>query len=51
MLFDLDGTLVDTASEFVVVVQALRAEYGLPPLEAALIAASVSNGARALVTL
>tara|TARA_R110001599_G_scaffold1478_5_gene7355 strand:- start:12200 stop:12889 length:690 start_codon:yes stop_codon:yes gene_type:complete len=51
VLFDLDGTLVDTASEFVVVVQALRAEYGLPPLEAALIAASVSNGARALVTL
>jgi|TARA_R100000005_G_C5003135_1_gene211172 phosphoglycolate phosphatase len=51
VLFDLDGTLVDTASEFVVVVQALRAEYGLPPLEATRICASVSNGARALVTL
>ncbi|MEQ9464641.1 MAG: HAD-IA family hydrolase [Haliea sp.] len=51
VIFDLDGTLVDTASEFVVVVQALRAEFDLPPLEPARIRASVSNGARALVTL
>jgi len=51
VIFDLDGTLVDTASEFVVVVQALRAEYDLPPLEPARIRASVSNGARALVAL
>ncbi|MEQ9395132.1 HAD family hydrolase [Haliea sp.] len=51
VIFDLDGTLVDTASEFVVVVQALRAEHDLPPLEPARICASVSNGARALVTL
>ena len=51
VIFDLDGTLVDTASEFVVVVQALRAEHDLPPLEPARIRASVSNGARALVTL
>lgn len=51
VLFDLDGTLVDTASEFVIVVQALRAEHDLPPLDPARIAASVSNGARALVTL
>ncbi len=51
VIFDLDGTLVDTASEFVVVVQALRGEYDLPPLEPERIRASVSNGARALVTL
>ncbi|QIB64674.1 HAD family hydrolase [Kineobactrum salinum] len=51
VIFDLDGTLVDTADEFVVVVQALRAEYQLPPLEPARIRANVSNGARALVTL
>lgn len=51
VIFDLDGTLVDTADEFVVVVQALRAEYELPPLEPAHIRATVSNGARALVTL
>lgn len=51
VIFDLDGTLVDTASEFVVVVQTLRTEYDLPPLEPERIRASVSNGARALVTL
>lgn len=51
VLFDLDGTLVDTASEFVVVVQTLRAEHGLGPLPEARIRASVSNGARALVSL
>ena len=51
VIFDLDGTLVDTADEFVVVVQALRAEHDLPPLEPRRIRASVSNGARALVTL
>lgn len=51
VLFDLDGTLVDTADEFVVVVQALRAEHGLPPMQAPRIRASVSSGARALVTL
>ncbi|NQY02589.1 MAG: HAD-IA family hydrolase [Halieaceae bacterium] len=51
VLFDLDGTLVDTAEEFVVVVQALRAEEGLAPMPAARIRQSVSNGARALVSL
>lgn len=51
VIFDLDGTLVDTASEFVVVVQALREEHGLDPLPEARIRASVSNGARALVSL
>lgn len=51
LLFDLDGTLVDTASEFVVVVQALRAEHDLPPMDEQRIRASVSNGARALTAL
>ncbi len=51
VLFDLDGTLVDTADEFVVVVQALRAEHGMSPMEPARIRRSVSNGARALVQL
>ena len=51
VLFDLDGTLVDTADEFVPVVQTLRAEHGLAPMDAARIRASVSNGARALVQL
>ena len=51
VIFDLDGTLVDTADEFVPVVQALRAEHGREPMDAERIRASVSNGARALVTL
>jgi phosphoglycolate phosphatase len=51
VLFDLDGTLVDTADEFIVVVQALRAEHGMGAMDAQRIRASVSNGARALVAL
>jgi len=51
VIFDLDGTLVDTAGEFVVVVQQLRAEHDLPPMDSELIRTNVSNGAKALVTL
>ena len=51
VIFDLDGTLVDTADEFVPVVQALRAEHGREAMDAQRIRASVSNGARALVSL
>ena len=51
VIFDLDGTLVDTADEFVPVVQALRAEHGREPMDPERIRASVSNGARALVML
>jgi phosphoglycolate phosphatase len=42
---------VDTADEFVVVVQALRAEHGMGEMDPVRIRASVSNGARALVNL
>ncbi|MEH6583444.1 MAG: HAD-IA family hydrolase [Halioglobus sp.] len=51
VIFDLDGTLVDTADEFIVVVQALRAEHGHSDMSEDLIRSTVSNGARALVTL
>ncbi len=51
VIFDLDGTLVDTADEFVPVVQTLRAEHGHGAMDPQRIRASVSNGARALVTL
>lgn len=50
VLFDLDGTLIDTADEFIPAVQQLRSEHGLPPMAAADIRANVSNGAAALVT-
>lgn len=51
VIFDLDGTLIDTAQEFVVVVQQLRNEHGLDTMDEALIRSNVSNGARALVAL
>lgn len=51
VMFDLDGTLLDTAPDFVVVVNRLLAEYDRPPLPDSIIRKSVSNGARALVSL
>lgn len=51
VIFDLDGTLVDTADEFVPAVQSLRSEHGHAAMDPQRIRASVSNGARALVSL
>ena len=51
VVFDLDGTLVDTAQEFILVVQALRAEHGLDAMNEQRIRSTVSSGARALVRL
>ncbi len=51
VVFDLDGTLLDTAPDFVFVLNRLREEEGLPPLDPTLIRNTVSDGARALVTL
>ena len=51
VIFDLDGTLVDTADDFIPVVQALRAENRLPPMDPDRIRRSVSNGSRGLVKL
>ena len=48
VLFDLDGTLVDTAPDFIVAVNALRHSHQLPPLPDASIAEQVSNGSIAL---
>lgn len=51
VIFDLDGTLLDTAPDFVVVLNQLLEENQRGPLPADTIRASVSNGARALVNL
>lgn len=51
VLFDLDGTLLDTAPDFVISVNRLRAEHGLASMPPATIRATVSHGARALVRL
>lgn len=51
VLFDLDGTLFDTAPDFVVVLNELRQQEQLPPLADTTIREVVSNGARAMVRL
>ncbi|WP_339339618.1 HAD-IA family hydrolase [uncultured Oceanicoccus sp.] len=51
VLFDLDGTLIDTAPDFAVVVNRLLKNHGKAELPYSAIRATVSHGARALVTL
>lgn len=51
LLFDLDGTLVDTAPDLARATNALRLHHGLAPLPFPVIRAQVSNGGNALVTL
>lgn len=51
VLFDLDGTLIDTAADFVKVVNLLLAEHDKPAIAAESICHTVSDGARALVKL
>ncbi|MEM9256092.1 MAG: HAD-IA family hydrolase [Pseudomonadota bacterium] len=51
VIFDLDGTLIDTADEFIAAVQQLRAEHGKVPMDPERIRASVSSGVRALAGL
>ena len=49
VLFDLDGTLIDTAPEFIQIGLQLRAEAGLAPIDPETIWHSVSNGAIGMV--
>ncbi len=51
ILFDLDGTLLDTAPDFIVCVNRLRQNHQMTPLADDVIRAQVSNGARALTLL
>lgn len=51
ILFDLDGTLVDTAPDLANATNQLRAHHGLTPLPFTTIRKEVSNGGSALVTL
>jgi phosphoglycolate phosphatase len=51
LLFDLDGTLMDTAPDFFPTVNTLRKEHNLPPLADDIIRLQVSNGGWALTRL
>lgn len=51
ILFDLDGTLADTAPDFIDVVHSLRQDDDLPPLTDDAIRQQVSNGGLALACL
>lgn len=51
VLFDLDGTLVDTAPDMVAVLQAMQRSYGFEPVHYELGRAQVSNGAIGLLSL
>nr|WP_148864906.1 HAD-IA family hydrolase [Marinobacter fonticola] len=49
LLFDLDGTLIDTAPDFVRCLNAIRKRYELPHLPEPEIREAVSDGARAMI--
>ncbi|MBU1396363.1 MAG: HAD-IA family hydrolase [Gammaproteobacteria bacterium] len=51
VLFDLDGTLVDTAPDLGYALNLQRANHGLPPLADAVIRPQASHGARGLLGL
>lgn len=51
VLFDLDGTLIDTAEDFILCLNDLRHESGLDPLPPSEIRKVVSDGARAMIRL
>ena len=51
VLFDLDGTLIDTAPDMVAVLQAMQQSHGLDPVDYELGRAQVSNGAIGLLGL
>ena len=49
VLFDMDGTLLDTAPDFIAICQAMLAERGLPSIADQSIRDEISGGARAMV--
>ncbi|SDC18932.1 HAD family hydrolase [Acinetobacter boissieri] len=51
VLFDLDGTLIDTAADFIRIIQAMCKAENKPIIDADAIRAQVSEGARAMLQL
>lgn len=51
VLFDLDGTLLDTAPDFVTALNHMLVQHRMPQLPAATIRAGVTNGSAGLITM
>ena len=49
VLFDMDGTLLDTAPDFIAIAQAMLADRGFPSVDDKLIRDEISGGAKAMV--
>jgi len=49
IIFDLDGTLIDSSKDLAISMNATREHFGLPPLDPAVIYSYVGNGAGVLV--
>ena len=49
VLFDMDGTLLDSAPDFIAISHAMRVYRGLPAIDDKLIRDQISGGARAMV--
>ena len=49
LIFDLDGTLIDSKKDLAISTNAVRAQFGMEPLDEAVIGSYVGNGAAALV--
>ena len=49
VLFDLDGTLLDSAPDFVATIGVLRSRHGRPPISEAALRPHVSRGSRAML--
>jgi 2-phosphoglycolate phosphatase len=50
VLFDMDGTLLDTAPDFIAIAQAMLADRGFPAVADKLIRDEISGGAKAMVS-
>ena len=51
VLFDLDGTLLDSAPDFIVSLNNLLKKYGKPKLDSEIIRTNVSDGSWKLISL
>jgi phosphoglycolate phosphatase len=49
LIFDLDGTLVDSREDLAAAVNRMRADYGLPPLPVATVSGFIGDGVHRLV--